>query len=226
MRCPLGRLASDPSRLGRRARCFATAACLLFAARADASDSYYLDWIVGTGGIVVADADDRFFVRRDFLNSSQQNMSWTTDASELVFEVGPNHAFAVPGANRGPVSSGLSHNFAWGILRLAAGQHLVLYDANATPGAAQYVRKLILAGGLPQIADVSSDGTYIYYDRAQPENAYLAGQSYALSGGGAIAPFPDVHVPALGSTGAVTLAAAIAGIGSAAARRTAVRSKP
>ena len=206
----------------------ATAAYLLLSGPAGASDSHFLDWIVGAGGVVVADADDRFFVRRDFLNASQQNTAWTTEDSELVFEVGPYHTFAVPGANLGATDFGSSNNFAWGTLRLAPGQHLDLEDANAVPGAAQYLRRLLLAGGLPQIANLTSDGTLLYYDRRDPANAYLGGQTFALAGGGSIAPFPSAAaVPSLGPGGLAALVAALLGLGSIATRRRqAVSSRP
>jgi len=173
----------------RRAVPFVAAALLAGVAGVGrAADTFFLDWIVGPGGIVVADADDRFFVRRDFLNASEQQAAWRTEAAELVFEIGPDHVLQTPGADDGPSQSGYLDNFAWGTLRLKSGQHLELQDANATPGAAQYVRRLLLEGGVAQIKDVSSDGTWLYYDPGEPANDYLAGGTYPLAGGGAIAP--------------------------------------
>jgi len=182
---------------------------LVFPRLGRASDTYYTDWIVGSLGTTVADADDRFFVRGDFLNASEQNEAWETGASELVFEVGPSHVYTVPGADQGAVSFGLVDNFAWGTLRLESGQSLALQDANAMPGAAQYVTALVLAGGTAQIASIASDGTSIFYDPSAPENAYLGGQSFALSGGGVVAPFFTAAVPALGALGRVVAAVAL-----------------
>jgi len=175
-----------------------------------ASDTHFLDWIVGPLGTTVADANDRFFVRRDFLNASEQNQTWETSAAELVFELGPDHVYTVPGRDRGATSLGLNDNFAWGTLRLESGQSLALQDANATPGAAQYVSALVLAGGTAQIASIASDGTSIFYDPAAPQNAYLGGQSFPLSGGGVIAPFFAAVVPAVSAAGRVLTVLALA----------------
>jgi hypothetical protein len=50
---------------------------------------------------------------------------------------------------------------------------------------------LTLADGIAQLGSISGNGANIYYDPANPANAYLADQSYGLNGGGEIAPVPD-----------------------------------
>src|SRR5207237_3533074 len=80
---------------------------------------------------------------------------------------------------------GYADNFAWGKLVLGAGDSLELN------GDAVYVRSLVLQAGLGQIDSIIGNGSNIYYDLAQPENAYLQGQTYALSGGGSITPLPE-----------------------------------
>ena len=48
-----------------------------------------------------------------------------------------------------------------------------------------------LGGGLPQIPFIESNGLNIYYQPAFSGNGYLGGQTYALSGGGRLAPVPE-----------------------------------
>ena len=73
-------------------------------------------------------------------------------------------------------------------MRLAAGQSLTLSDGNANNGAALYVDQLLLEGGLGQIANLTGNGFRIYYNPYDPANAYLAADTYVLTGGGAIIP--------------------------------------
>lgn len=161
----------------------------------DPSSNYFTDWIVGPAGRVTAGAGDRFIVSGDFINGSLQNATWTTGLSDLLFNGGGTHTMALPGVNGGATFDGYVANFAWKSLRLAAGQGLVLTDGNATPGAALYVDQLLLDGGLPQIASVTGNGFTIFYNSCDPANAWLAGASYPLAGGGSITPVvPDLRV--------------------------------
>jgi hypothetical protein len=177
-----------------------------FAARA--ADNVFTDLVVGPTGYLVGDGDDRFIVRGDFLNSSERPEDWSTGEAELVFEGGPGHVCAFPGTNRGPRYAGLDDNFAWGRLRLGTGQSLILQDGDATPGGAQYVRRLVLEDGLPQLALIIGSGMVLYYEASDPENAYLGGVRHELAGGGAVAPYPFASVPAL-STRSRVLATAL-----------------
>ena len=88
-------------------------------------------------------------------------------------------------------SAGFIDNFAWGTLELGANQQLVLEDGNADLDGALYVHQLLLAGGLAEISQITGNGMSIYYDPSSPDNAYLDGGTYPLSGGGVIAPTPE-----------------------------------
>jgi len=66
-----------------------------------------------------------------------------------------------------------------------------LVDADAAPGGAVYVDSLDLQGGIDQIAAITGYGMTLYYDLGNPNNAYLGGKSYQLTGGGSISPVPE-----------------------------------
>lgn len=140
------------------------------------------------GGYLSSQSGDVLILQADFLNASVLNTLWNTAGAELSFQTGPNHTMTVAGADLGPSYFGYLQNFAFGTLRLAPGQSLLLADGNATVGAAFYTQKLILEGGLAQIADITGNGCNVYYDPTDPANAYLGGQTYPLFRGGAITP--------------------------------------
>jgi len=165
----------------------------------DPADNYFTDVSVGTTGTFVGGAGDRFLVSGDFSNASTASTAWDTSDAELIFEGGTGHTFELPGSDIGRYYAGLVDNFAWGILRLESGDWLTLADGNTVPGAATYVTGLILEGGLAQIASVTGNGFSIYYDPLSPDNAYLAGATYSLTGGGVVAPMsgaPPIPEPA------------------------------
>lgn len=81
----------------------------------------------------------------------------------------------------------------------------MLTDANIQPCGSFCVRSLLLDGGLGAINAISSNGLDIYYDPAAPGNAYLSGDTFALPGGGFIAPVPEPNL-------AVALTANMAGL--------------
>jgi hypothetical protein len=156
----------------------------------DPADNYFTDLLVGTGGKLTGGTGDRFFVLSDFTNGSTDSAAWTTHDSDLIFQGGPDHTFALAGADMGASAAGFTNNFAWKTVRLAAGQSLALTDGNATPGAALYTRAFILDGGLAQIASITGNGHTIYYDPADPLSAPLLCQTYPLTGGGLLKPIP------------------------------------
>lgn len=160
----------------------------------DPSTNYFTDLTVGPSGYLVGGAGDVFSVSGNFTNNSTQDTLWNTGAAELRFSGGAApHVFALAGGNQGATAAGFTGNFAWRTLRLAAGRALTLGDGNANnPGAALYVTRLVLEGGVAQVASITGNGASIYYDPTDAANAPLlngaAGGTYPLAGGGAIRP--------------------------------------
>lgn len=154
----------------------------------DPSTNYFTDLVIGTSGSLTGGLGDRFIISGNFSNNSLQNIAWSTRNAELVFSGGQAHSMSLAGADSGAVFSGYANNFAWGILHLAPGQSLTLADGNATARGALYTQKLILEGGVPQIASITGNGFNLYYDPTDAANDYLGGHVYPLAGGGAILP--------------------------------------
>ena len=154
----------------------------------DPSTNSFVDLALGTAGYLVGHAGDLFLVSGSLYNGSQQQLLWDTSAAALTFAGGGAHQLQLAGADRGATYSGYQTNFAWQTVRLGAAQSLVLANGSAGPGGALYTRRLTLDGGLAQIAAITGNGHKIYYDPQDTGNAYLAGQTYALSSGGMIAP--------------------------------------
>lgn len=159
----------------------------------DSSTIIYQDLVVGPGGSISATAGDVYIVLGHFTNASTQGTGWNTLSAELRFSGSATaHTFTFAGADLGRSYFGYVGNFAWGTLRLAAGQSLTLGDGNATPGAAFYATRVILEGGLGQVASIAGNGASIYYDPTDAVNAPLLsgapGGIYPLSGGGVLAP--------------------------------------
>ena len=165
------------------------------------------------GGALAGGPGDRFCVSGDLLSSSTQRTAWDTgDGAELEFEGSGSgdgtHRVTLTGADVGPVAAGFEQNFAWGTVAVDAGQRLLLEDGDATPGAALYARTLLLAAAPADdpvaLADfiaaslVNVDPARpasVYYDPTTPGDAYLGGRTYALGGGGVLAPAVAGPVP-------------------------------
>ena len=200
------------------ARTLSAVLAVILSSDARAADNVFLDLVVESTGFLVGDADDRFLVSRDFLNASIQAQNWSTGHAELVFRGGPAHLFELAGADAGPAVGGLTDNFSWGTFRLEAGQTLTLQDGNATPGGAQYVRSLVLEDGIGQISSIVGNGLFLYYNPSAPENTYLGGATYPLTGGGAIMPLAPA-VTTLSDAARVTCVLALLAVGGWFARR-------
>jgi hypothetical protein len=127
-------------------------------------------------------------VSGNLFNASTRSNVWDTGDAFLGFNSGGAHTLQLAGADLGSNHIGYDQNYSWGTLQLGAGQSLVLQDGNATAGGALYVDALLLATGLGQIASIIGNGLAIYYDPQNAANAYLNSGTYALSGGGYIAP--------------------------------------
>jgi hypothetical protein len=172
----------------------------------DPADNRFLNILLGETGALVGGAGDRFFVSGDLMSASQSAEAWETLAAELIFESGSAHTLAYTGVDRGARLEGLLDNYAWGMLSLGAGDTLQLEDGDSTPGGALYVRVLDLAGGLAQLSSLGATGMNMYYDPRWSENDYLGGQSYALAGGGTLAPIPEPGTGTLLTLGLAGLA--------------------
>jgi hypothetical protein len=141
---------------------------------------------------------DRFFISGDLLSSSKNKSGWQTAEAELKFLGGEDHVMSVLGEDRGISFDGYSDNFGWGTLAINAGDAVSLMDGDEVAGGGLYVHRLLLGGGVSQITNIQGNGLSIYYDLGEPANAYLGGQTYALAGGGSIAPVPEPGVLLLG----------------------------
>ena len=164
----------------------------------DPSTQSFTNLIVTPTGYLVGAAGDRWEISNDFINLSGMNFSWDTLAAALIFTSGTDaaHDLYLTGADFGALIAGYTDNFAWGSLDLT-GQSLTLYDGNDQPGGALYVGEIIL-GYNPEtllLANIIGNGLNIYYDSEL--NAYLAGLTYSLAGGGYLMPVgSEVPVPA------------------------------
>ncbi len=151
----------------------------------DPADNFFSSVNIGEAGAWVGGIGDRFFISGDLLGSPTGKTSWQTKDAELHLIGGVNHRLSLPGNDFGRDFAGYDNNFAWGILTLDPADHLTLQGNGAL-----YVGELRLAD-LDQLQNITSDGSNIYYDLGNPANSYLNGQTYALSGGGQIAPVPE-----------------------------------
>lgn len=189
----------------------------------DPSDNYFTDLVIGGLGYLVGGVGDRFFVNGDFISTSTNSSNWNTADAYLEFRTGVDalHAFHITGADLGPDALGYNDNFAWGTLHIAPGNSLVLFDGNATPGAALYVGEItgaaLLAGSA--IGNISGAANVnIYYEPALPANAYLGaavwdfGTSGQLIPIGWVAPVPTASVWLLAALGLLLLAVGIAAL--------------
>jgi len=175
----------------------------------DPADNYFNDIVLGESGSLIGGAGDRFFVANDLLSVSFMDTMWSTGEAELILQSSADHSHTLQytGADRGSDYAGYLDNFAWGAFELAAGESLVLLDGDTAVGGALYTRDLRLGGGLAQIASIIGNGLSLYYDPLRAANAYLGGQTYALSGGGSLAPVPELGTGLLLAVGLIALAA-------------------
>jgi hypothetical protein len=157
----------------------------------DPSDNFFDNLAIGESGVLVGGLGDRFFVNGDVISTSRARARWSTGAAELYLQGAGVHHISVDGNDLGAIFEGYDDNFAWGTLVLGPGNRLALQDGNDEPGGALYLQRLVLGGGIEQISSISGDGLNIYYHLGDPANAYLGGQTYALAGGGQIAPVPE-----------------------------------
>ncbi len=167
----------------------------------DPSTTYYTNWTIGSSGATTAGTGDLIAVTGNFVNNSTQNTRWATTAAKLEFLGGSAHTMDVAGTDMGATTAGYTNNFAWGILDLNGTKDALILGKGtglaAGVNGAFYTQELLLAGGTSQIANITGNGVSIYYDPTNSANAYLGGRTYALSGGGFVAPVPEPATVAL-----------------------------
>jgi hypothetical protein len=166
----------------------------------DPADNFFNSVNIGPSGAWVGGVGDRFFVNGDLLGESTAKTAWQTADAELHFIGGIRHILSVLGNDHSISFDGYDNNFAWGSVTLGAGEQLTL---DGDVGGALYVGSLILPAGLAQISSITGNGHNIYYHLSDPANAYLGGQTYALAGGGQLAPVPEPATLLLGGLTAV-----------------------
>ncbi|HSZ54065.1 MAG TPA: choice-of-anchor tandem repeat NxxGxxAF-containing protein [Tepidisphaeraceae bacterium] len=154
----------------------------------DPADNYFTDLTILATGVLEGGAGDRFFISGDFLNSSAERNAWNTAQALVDLQGAAAHVLGVAGRDLGANGAGYSDNFAIGTLVVDHGGAIVLHGP---ADSALYVGTLALADGLSQIASIQGDGLKIYYDPGQPGNVYLSDGTYALAGGGTLAPVPE-----------------------------------
>jgi len=154
----------------------------------DNSDNYFSDLEVTETGHVTGGEGDRFFISGDFINQSTQNTLWNTYSAFLEFNTGTDtsHDVYLAGVDCGTLISCYTDNFAWGTLSIDNGNFINLYDGNNDAGSAMYVSALLGADiSGTQVNNIyGNNGSNMYYDALNEDNAYLGGQNYDLNGGG------------------------------------------
>ena len=159
----------------------------------DPATQTFNNLIIGQNGYLVGQMADAFKISGNLISSSIMNNDWNTRQSCLQFITGTGniHDFYLTGADYGANMPGYANNFAWGTLDVT--ENIVhFYDGNSDAGAALYLRDIL---GLDitdmMIANLFGfDGLDIYYMANLPDNRYLNGLTYALAGGGHLAPIP------------------------------------
>lgn len=158
--------------------------------RSTGSNNHFSNLYVDVNGYLAGDAGSRFVIDWELLSYSEQSWLWDTRNAQLVFTGPGAHPLWLNGADYGRQWAGYDQNFAWGDLQLEAGAGLELVDGNAELGAALYVGTisgLQIVGGT--VANIQGHGFNIYY--APAANPGLHGLTYALEGGGTLAPVPE-----------------------------------
>ncbi len=180
----------------------------------DPSTQNYNNIVEGAAGSISGGAGDVFNVSGNILNTSTENTLFDMSQSQLTLQGSVNHTFEWPGADLRASVAGYTNNFSIGIFELQAGGSLTL-SGTGTAGAGIYVGVLDLdsvradatqsaqLAALDDISDtITGNGSNIYYDPSLPGNSYLDGGTYALAGGGDIAPTPEPGTWAMFAMGA------------------------
>jgi hypothetical protein len=157
----------------------------------DPATQIFNNLIVLPGGVIVAGPGDYFLIKEDFINLSNANQAWNTQAACLRFIKGTDtrHSLYLPGLDSGDAMGGYFNNFAWGCLDLT-GQQLSLLDGNQIPGGALYVGEILGVQWDKEdlVTNIFGNNLNIYYDPLLPGNQYLDYLTFKLEGGGSLMP--------------------------------------
>jgi hypothetical protein len=157
----------------------------------DPAKHIFNNLIVYPDGVIKAGQGDYFLIKEHFINMSEANQAWNTQAACLQFIKGETnqHILTLNGLDLGATTNGYLNNFAWGCLDITE-QQLFLRDSKQSSGGALYVGELLgLEWEKDLITNIFGDGI-IYYDPFLPRNEYLAGLTFNLDGGGSLRPVP------------------------------------
>ena len=156
----------------------------------DPSTNSFMDLIIGDTGYLVGGNNDIFSIRNNLISTSTQATLWNTIDAQLEFKSGPDnsHDMYVNGVDLEATAAGFANNFAWGYIRLVAGNSLTLIDGNAQAGGALYAE--VFTGAVISGTTVTNitSAINIYYVQTALENSYLKGQTYTINGGGRLIP--------------------------------------
>ncbi|OYV72620.1 MAG: hypothetical protein B7Z74_05265 [Deltaproteobacteria bacterium 21-66-5] len=175
------------------------------------SKNYFHDVSIGSQGYMTGEKGSLFSVAGDFINHSTQNALWQTSLATLAFTGSGAHEFDLAGKDLGATILGYKNNFSWGVLDLTGlSGSLALDSGNANFADAFYVGDLLGANFVNDMAtNIFGNGLNVYYLAYDPQNDYLGGLRYALSGGGFLIPVTQEasSVPAPGTLWLVLISA-------------------
>ncbi|MDD5706198.1 MAG: hypothetical protein PHR35_09750 [Kiritimatiellae bacterium] len=125
-----------------------------------------------------------------FLNASTQGASFDLSGCDVIFTGGGAHTNAVMGVPEGGLSAA---NFAYGALRVEAGNDVYFTDGDGGGNKCLFVGHVDLAGSDADAVSLLHSPFDIYYQPTirEPRNAYLNNGVYALDGGGTLRPIPQ-----------------------------------
>lgn len=154
--------------------------------------------VINTNGYLVSGDNEVWTVTGSFRNSSEQASLFDVSGAEFVFSGGSNHSFGVSGLDLAATSAGYVDNFALGALSLDSTSDILTLIDERTIGGALYLTALLLPDDdIAYLANIISGGMNIYYDSNDARNAYLNGETYALTGGGFLTAVPEPGTYAL-----------------------------
>ncbi|MBN1853919.1 MAG: hypothetical protein JW829_14395 [Pirellulales bacterium] len=160
--------------------------------QSESSANHFENLTVGNDGYLLAGPGDAFYIEGDFLNASLLGSHWDTSKASLIMAGSGRQKLELPGADRGDSPTGGNGNFAWSVLTVLEGAQIELSDGNtANDGTAIYVDVIDIED--PTQIDMEHNqllcffgSATLYYNPADPDNAYLGGLDYTFTEGGGL----------------------------------------